>query len=332
VNTVDMGILDFSAQCKGMSAVAAVSDTVSLARRCDELGYGRFWIAEHHDEDSSERSPEVLLATIAGLTKRIKVGSGGILLRYKDPYLVAQAFSLMSALYPGRIELGIARGMVGTSLDEYFSYIDPSTANLDEKFRQLVSFFRSPLGAHVLRPGTTVDSVWMMGGRGALGAAGANASSFCLDCLFQSVSDEIVREIHSRYVESFRSRSVSREPEFAVAFSGICADTEEDAEAALKQASGTGFPLKMMANVIAGSPSKWQEHLHNAQCKWCTNKIIVVVASYDPKVRHRTVELLADCLGLKERENALPTMAQGDWIEQEGSVEPRQSVEERLGA
>jgi luciferase family oxidoreductase group 1 len=107
--------LRLSALCQspvseGMTAAAAVHHTVRLAQRCDELGYHRFWVAEHHaDAALASGAPEVLVSHIAALTKRIRVGSGGVLIPFHSPFHVAEQFNLLSALAPGRIDLGIGR-------------------------------------------------------------------------------------------------------------------------------------------------------------------------------------------------------------------------------
>ena len=88
---------------EGMTASEAVHNTVDLAKRCDALGYHRFWLAEHHSDPSlASSSPEVMMSHIASVTQQIRVGSGGVLLPYYSPYKVAEQFNLMASLFPGR--------------------------------------------------------------------------------------------------------------------------------------------------------------------------------------------------------------------------------------
>jgi alkanesulfonate monooxygenase SsuD/methylene tetrahydromethanopterin reductase-like flavin-dependent oxidoreductase (luciferase family) len=88
----------------------AIAATVSLARTADTLGYRRFWVAEHHNMPSvAATNPPVLIAMIAGATRQIRVGSGGVMLPNHAPLVVAEQFALLEAAYPGRIDLGIGR-------------------------------------------------------------------------------------------------------------------------------------------------------------------------------------------------------------------------------
>lgn len=88
----------------------SVASAVSLARRADELGFTRFWVAEHHNMEAvAATSPAVLIAHLAANTSRIRVGSGGVMLPNHAPLTVAEQFSLLEAMHPGRIDLGIGR-------------------------------------------------------------------------------------------------------------------------------------------------------------------------------------------------------------------------------
>ena len=105
-----LGVLDQSPIARGEDAAQALANTTALARRCDELGYHRYWVAEHHASDSlASSSPEILITRLAGETSRIRVGSGGVMLSHYSPFKVAENFRLLETLYPGRIDLGIGR-------------------------------------------------------------------------------------------------------------------------------------------------------------------------------------------------------------------------------
>lgn len=83
---------------------------MALAEYCDQLGYERFWVSEHHNHPTILGSaPEVLLAAIAMRTKRIRIGSAGIMLPHYSPYKVAEQFRVLDALAPGRVDLGLGR-------------------------------------------------------------------------------------------------------------------------------------------------------------------------------------------------------------------------------
>jgi luciferase family oxidoreductase group 1 len=105
-----LSVLDQSLARRADGAATALQETLEMARFCEQLGYERFWVSEHHAFPSVAGSaPEVLLAAIGGVTERIRIGSGGIMLPHYSPYKIAEVFSLLSNLYPGRIDLGIGR-------------------------------------------------------------------------------------------------------------------------------------------------------------------------------------------------------------------------------
>src|SRR3982750_2993713 len=110
-----LSVLDQSPIPEGSSAGQALRNSIDLARLADQLGYERYWVAEHHGTPGLAcNSPEVLIGPIADATSRIRVGSGGVMLPHYSPLKVAESFGMLSGLYPGRIDLGIGRA-AGTS-------------------------------------------------------------------------------------------------------------------------------------------------------------------------------------------------------------------------
>src|SRR6202162_1078116 len=108
--SLQVSILDQSPISEGSSGADALRNTVDLARLADGLGYHRYWVAEHHGTPMLAcASPEVMIASIATITQRIRVGSGGVMLPHYSPLKVAETFSILSALFPDRIDLGIGR-------------------------------------------------------------------------------------------------------------------------------------------------------------------------------------------------------------------------------
>lgn len=105
-----LSILDQAPTRQGGAPGHAFHDSIALARAADELGYHRFWVAEHHAIGSVAISaPEVLIGTLAGATERVRIGSGGILLPNHRPIHVVEQFRSLEALFPGRVDLGIGR-------------------------------------------------------------------------------------------------------------------------------------------------------------------------------------------------------------------------------
>ncbi len=105
-----LSILDQSTVVSGRSAADAIQETLATARLADELGYRRYWLAEHHNSESHAGSaPEILIAAIAATTRRIRVGSAGVMLPHYSALKVAEQFRALEAIAPGRIDLGLGR-------------------------------------------------------------------------------------------------------------------------------------------------------------------------------------------------------------------------------
>src|ERR1700758_20008 len=105
-----LSVLDQSPIAQGSTGAQALRNTIDLAVLADELGYHRYWVAEHHGGPMlAGPSPEALIGPIAAATERIRVGSGGVMLPHYRPLKVAETFSLLAGLSPGRIDLGLGR-------------------------------------------------------------------------------------------------------------------------------------------------------------------------------------------------------------------------------
>jgi luciferase family oxidoreductase group 1 len=105
-----LSVLDLVPVRTGQSTGEALAATRELARLADRLGYRRYWLAEHHNMPAvAATNPPVLVALVAGVTERMRVGSGGVMLPNHAPLVVAEQFALLEAAYPGRIDLGIGR-------------------------------------------------------------------------------------------------------------------------------------------------------------------------------------------------------------------------------
>src|SRR6266705_1852697 len=111
---VPLGVLDQSPVISGHSPAEAIAETISLARLAEELGYRRYWLAEHHGIAAlADPCPEILVSRVASATSRMRVGTGGVLLPYYSALKIAEQFRMLEALFPGRIDLGIGRAPGG---------------------------------------------------------------------------------------------------------------------------------------------------------------------------------------------------------------------------
>src|SRR5690606_37706208 len=107
---VPLSVLDLASVGRGADPATALQGTPRLAQTADRLGFHRFWVAEHHNMPIvASTSPPVLMAHLAAVTERIRIGSGGVMLPNHPPLVVAEQIALLEALHPGRIDLGIGR-------------------------------------------------------------------------------------------------------------------------------------------------------------------------------------------------------------------------------
>ena len=111
-----IGLLDFGEVRPGTNRQAAVEETLASATLADLLGFSRYWLGEHHGSDCAWNKPENIVGEILACTKQIRVGTGGVLLNERDALEVGTTFSGLTARFPGRIDLGVARGYSARSI------------------------------------------------------------------------------------------------------------------------------------------------------------------------------------------------------------------------
>lgn len=175
-----LSVLDLVPVRSDQSTGDAVAATLSLARVADELGYERYWIAEHHNMPAvAATNPPVLAAMVASATSRIRVGSGGVMLPNHAPLVVAEQFALLEAAFPGRVDLGIGRapgtdpvtswalrhgagGVEADAVDRFPDHVDNVLAMMSPEGAAL----RLATGDHVLRAtprASSVPTIWLLG-------------------------------------------------------------------------------------------------------------------------------------------------------------------------
>src|SRR3954462_2748143 len=134
-----ISVLDQSPIAEGSTGPDALRNTIDLARLADELGFHRYWVAEHHGGAMlAGPSPEVLIGPIAAATSRIRVGRGGVMLPHYSPLKVAESFSVLAGLFGERIDLGLGRASGTDPLTTYPLQRDRRTAAPDDFPQQRV--------------------------------------------------------------------------------------------------------------------------------------------------------------------------------------------------
>jgi luciferase family oxidoreductase group 1 len=236
-NRVPLSVLDLATVSEGHSSADALRGTIETARAADQLGYSRFWVAEHHNMPAvASTSPPVLIGAVAAHTRDIRVGSGGVMLPNHMPFVVAEQFALLEALYPGRVDLGIGRAP-GTDQATAAALRGVSPYLTVEKFPDHLKTLLGLLGdervpADRLRATPAAESfpdVWILGSStyGAQMAA-ALGLPFCFAYHFAMSSD--VDGALRLYREGFQPSARYPQPWVMVSASVLAASTTEEAQ------------------------------------------------------------------------------------------------------
>jgi luciferase family oxidoreductase group 1 len=235
VTEVPLSVLDLSPVAAGTTAGQALRQTTELARRTEELGYRRFWVAEHHNMPAiASSAPAVLIAHLAAATSTIRVGSGGVMLPNHAPLVVAEQFGTLEALHPGRIDLGIGRAPGTdqfTALALRRTMEGLSAENFPAELLDLIRLFTG--GDDPARITATpglgdMPAIWLLGSSGySAQLAGLLGLPFSFAHHFSSANTVPALAL---YRENFRPSQWLERPCAMVAVNVICADTDERAE------------------------------------------------------------------------------------------------------
>jgi luciferase family oxidoreductase group 1 len=258
-----LSVLDQSPIAEGSSGADALHNTIDLARLTDELGYHRYWVAEHHGGPMlAGPSPEVLIGPIAAATERIRVGSGGVMLPHYSPLKVAETFSVLAGLYPGRIDLGLGRAAGTDPMTTFALQRDRRQAAPDDFPQQLVELLgylddTLPADHPFARLAKTLPGrperpePWLLGSSqdSALWAA-----ELGLPYAFADFINPRGAEIAALYRERFAEHEhAGAHPRTAVAVWVICAEDDEQAQR-LAASGRMTFTLLRRGQLIAVPP------------------------------------------------------------------------------
>src|SRR5215831_18607363 len=163
---VRLSVLDQSPIAEGSTGVDALRNSLDLARLAEELGYNRYWVAEHHGTPMLAcASPEILVAEAANTTTRIRVGSGGVMLSHYSPFKVAEQFSILAGLHGPRIDLGVGRAP-GADLETIYALQrdrrQPLPDDFVEQLDELLHYF-SEDGFDRLPAPPAAPEIWILG-------------------------------------------------------------------------------------------------------------------------------------------------------------------------
>jgi luciferase family oxidoreductase group 1 len=330
-----LSVLDQSTARKGHTQDVAIRETLELARRCDALGYHRYWVSEHHNSNSIVgTAPEVLMAAIAATTPRIRVGSAGVMLPHYSALKVAEQFRVLEGIAPGRIDLGVGRA---PGSDQRTAYALNPNADAHEEFpRQVYELqswvsgaplpedhpFRS-IKAHPLGP--TSPEIWVLGSSDY----GAQlAAHFGLPYAFAYffTDGRGVEQALDLYRRNYRPSPRHPKPEATICVWALAAETEAEArklaatrehsrimrdvgirDALVPPEEAQAFPYSdaqrasiesMRRKAFVGNADQVKTQLTELAQRLGLDELVVVTWTYDPAPRHRSYELLAQAFGL----------------------------------
>jgi luciferase family oxidoreductase group 1 len=336
---VRFSVLDQSPIAEGSTGADAARNTIDLAILAESLGYHRYWVAEHHGTPMlAGASPEVLIAAIAAHTARIRVGSGGVMLPHYSPLKVAETFSILSGLYPGRIDLGLGRAS-GTdprttlALQRDRRYAAPD--DFPQQLVELLAFLDGaipadhPFASIPAMPGSPEKpDAWLLG---SSPQSGIWAAELGMPYAFADFINPDGAAIAKRYREDFVASAAHDRPRVIVCSWVICAETDDEARrlaasaemsmrllqrgqliavppvdkalAFLEQEKAAAVPQMQVLGArprrrVVGSPATVRAKIETLVEEYGADEVMVVTITHDHALRRRSYEMLAAEFGL----------------------------------
>ena len=228
---VPLSVLDLVPIGSGSTATAALEHSTALIQRVEQLGFRRYWVAEHHGMPGiGSSSPAELLAHLAASSSRIRVGSGGVMLPNHQPLVVAEQFGTLEALHPGRIDLGIGRapGTDPRTAAALRRGTDPLGADdFPEQLTELVAYFHGDGPVLAVPAVGHQPDLWLLGSSGySAQVAGLLGLPFAFAHHF---SGQNTMAALGLYRETFRPSGVLAEPYSMIGAAVLVADTDAEA-------------------------------------------------------------------------------------------------------
>ena len=328
-----LSVLDQAPVPDGSTPAEALAQTLALARATEALGYRRYWVAEHHGTRSlAATAPEVLVGAVASATSTIRVGSGGVLLSHYSPLKVAEVFRTLSALHPGRIDLGVGRTPGADPVTEAaLQYLPgvPGDERYVDKVVDLLGFLHDGLEAghpfervRAMPDGVPAPAVWMLGSSSHSGAVAAYLGQPFAFAHF--ITSSFGPQVVEAYRRGFEPSVRHYGPEALVAVGVLCAETDAEAARLARSAEVWGLrpegtergpllspedaaarPLTELEEAkvaqgraarVVGSPSRVRDALVALAEGYGVNELMLVTVCHDTGARRRSYELVAEAV------------------------------------
>ncbi|NGZ76386.1 LLM class flavin-dependent oxidoreductase [Saccharibacillus alkalitolerans] len=229
---MQLSILDYSEIRSGASPELALEETLRLARAAEQWGYRRFWVSEHHgNRVLAGSAPEVLVSALAAATRGdMRIGSGGVMLPMHSPFKVAESFSVLASLYPGRIDLGVGRSTGGRA-ETSAALLDGRSGSFrryPEQVAKLAAHVRGEQGPVVTPTPSSPPDLWLLGSSDS-GAEIAAANGMGL-AFGHFIRGRAGREAVRTYRERFVPSAEEGRPRVLVSLFAVCGRDEAEAE------------------------------------------------------------------------------------------------------
>ncbi len=327
-----LGILDQSVVRKGSTAAQAIQETIQTAQLAEELGYTRFWISEHHNSTFIAGStPEVLMVKLADETRRIRIGSGGIMLPNHSSLKVAENFRMLETLFPGRIDLGMGRAPGTDRLTS--SLLNPSNDFSESSYlrqlEHLQHFFNDTAGTdrgfiYATPQSSTTPMQWILS---SSGGSSNIAARFGMGLAVAKFINGFVKpDVIETYRKHFRPSEQYPHPQAILSVFLLCGETEEKALQmrklqdyillqfergnfgpfpdyedihAYKFSPGELERIKYNSGrVISGTPEQVKEQLITLASDFDIDEIVISTMTDSPETRKRSFELVSEAFEL----------------------------------
>jgi luciferase family oxidoreductase group 1 len=332
-------VLDQSIAAEGRTQDVAIRESLALAQLCDELGYHRYWVSEHHNSASTVgTAPEILMAAIAAVTRRIRVGSAGVMLPHYSALKVAEQFRVLEGIAPGRIDLGVGRAPGSDRLTAYA--LNPHANAADEFPRQVLELQRwvageplpedHPFHRIAAHPqGPTSPELWILGSSD-YGAQLAAYYGLPYAFAYFFTDGQGVEEALALYRQNYRPSPRYPVPVATICVWALAADTEAEARQLattreywrvvdfergrrsplVSPEQAAAYPYtpaerarieELRGKAFVGSAEQVVARIEALARRLALDEIVVNTWTYDPAARRRSYELLAQTCGLAAR-------------------------------
>ena len=332
-----LSVLDQSTAAKNRTQDVSIRETLAYAKRCDELGYHRYWVSEHHNSGNIVgTAPEVLMAAIGATTQRIRIGSAGVMLPHYSAYKVAEQFRVLEAIAPGRVDLGVGRAPGSDRLTSMA--LNPHPDDVHDQFPRQIQEMQCwltgtplpeghPFQRVIAHPtGPTTPTMWVLGSSDYGAQLAAYLGMPYAFAYFFSYGFDVDRALEL-YRKSYRPSELHPKPQCTICVFALAADTEEEAlfqfkpreRALFERESGIRQPLaspeevsarklsadeerfreKLLRHAVVGTAEQVKKRLDELAQRLDLDELVIVSWTYDVAPRMRSYELLAQAYQLQ---------------------------------